>query len=544
MENFLTLKLLDYFRSVFEKLGVDYNIMRKILQVKLTMDNRRVPTIFTQSNAKTDKKKEGNQFLKSLWLYGLFGLVLVPFILVGENYLFQMSIVFSIAMFIIMTSMISDFSSVLLDIRDKTILQTKPVTQKTISASKLVHIVIYLFFLTGSIMAIPLLVSLFTKGIVFFLIFLVEILFVNLLIIVITALLYLFILRFFDGEKLMDLINYVQIMLSLATIVGYQLVIRSFEFINIDIQVNLDWWQFFLPPMWYAAPFEWILNGHTNMFILIYTALAFIVPIFSIVLYIKLMPSFERNLQKLTAQSGGRKSSHKGSLVAKWICRNSKERTFYRFANTMMKQEREFKLKVYPSLGLAFVLPILLFYNEFRYRTLEEMASTQYYLAIYVCLLIIPTIIMMLKYSGTYKGAWIYQAAPIEHPGPIFKGTLKAFLMKLFLPVYILQCLIFGYIFTVAIVPHLLTVLLSSFVYTVLCFLLLKKALPFSESFKAGQQGEGFTIFILLLLIGPFIGLHYLSSMVPFGIYIYIVLLLLVNYFLWNDRIFKKVKIR
>ncbi|MCL7747357.1 hypothetical protein [Halalkalibacter alkaliphilus] len=540
MENFQTLKLLDYFRKPIEKLGVDYSNMRKILQVKLTMDKRRVPTIFTQSNT----KKEGNQFLKSLWLYALFGLAFIPFILLGDNYLFQMSIVFGIAMFIIMTSMISDFSSVLLDVRDKTILQTKPVDQKTISASKLVHVIIYLFYLTGSIMTIPLLVSLFTKGILFFLVFLIEIIFVNLLIIVITALLYLFILRFFDGEKLMDLINYVQIILSLATIVGYQLVIRSFEFINFDIQVSLKWWQLFVPPLWYAAPFEWVLNGNTDVYILIYTVLAILVPLISIALYIKLMPAFERNLQKLTAQSTGKSSGRKESFIGKWICHSNEERTFFRFANQMMEQEREFKLKVYPSLGLALVLPILLFYNEVRFRSLEEIASSQYYLAIYICLLIVPTIIMMLKYSGTYKGAWIFRTAPIQHPALIFKGTLKAFLVKLFLPIYILQSFVFGFIFSAAIIPHLVAVLLSSFMYTVLCFLSLKKALPFSESFKAGQQGEGFTIFVLLLLIGPLIGLHYVSSMVSFGVYFYIAVLLLVNYFLWSDRTFQRVKIR
>ena len=61
------------------------------------------------------KNKDGNQFSKVVWIYGLYGLMLIPFIVFGDNYIFQMSVVFGIIMFILMTSMIADFSSVLLD---------------------------------------------------------------------------------------------------------------------------------------------------------------------------------------------------------------------------------------------------------------------------------------------------------------------------------------------------------------------------------------------------------------------------------------------
>ncbi|MFZ3579919.1 hypothetical protein [Virgibacillus sp. DJP39] len=55
-----------------------------------------------------------------------------------------------------MTSMISDFSTVLLDVRDKNILSTKPVDKRTISAAKMVHVSIYMSLLTGAFVAVPL----------------------------------------------------------------------------------------------------------------------------------------------------------------------------------------------------------------------------------------------------------------------------------------------------------------------------------------------------------------------------------------------------
>ncbi len=90
MKEFKVLKLLDNFKWLFEKFGVDYPIMRRILQLKLTLDGRRTPTAMVDS---AKKKKEDNSFIKSLWFYIIFGIVLVPIVIFGDNYLFQMSLV-------------------------------------------------------------------------------------------------------------------------------------------------------------------------------------------------------------------------------------------------------------------------------------------------------------------------------------------------------------------------------------------------------------------------------------------------------------------
>jgi len=57
MKDYKTLKFLDKFQNFFRKMGVDYPVMRKILQVKLTMDNRRVPTVFSNGTNSNNKKK-------------------------------------------------------------------------------------------------------------------------------------------------------------------------------------------------------------------------------------------------------------------------------------------------------------------------------------------------------------------------------------------------------------------------------------------------------------------------------------------------------
>lgn len=150
MEDLRLLKFLDVFSKLFERMGIDYPMMRKILTVKLTVDARRAPSLLNSSAKRW--RKDNNLFLKSLWVYALIGLFL-PIVLFSHNFMFQMSLFFGIIMFMVITSMIADFSAVLLDVRDKTILYTKPIDPRTLQAVKAVHVGLYLILLTASLAA-------------------------------------------------------------------------------------------------------------------------------------------------------------------------------------------------------------------------------------------------------------------------------------------------------------------------------------------------------------------------------------------------------
>ncbi|MFY3792280.1 hypothetical protein ACOQFO_11460 [Ureibacillus sp. MALMAid1270] len=527
MEDFRTLKLLDRFERIFTRFGVDYKIMRKILQVKFTMDGRRVPTIFSQNS---NQKEKSNQYVKSLWIYVLFGLFMIPFILMGENYLFQMSLFYGIFTFFVMTSMISDFSSVLLDVRDRNILFTKPVNNKTINTAKFMHIIIYISFLTIALVGIPLIVALINKGIGFFIITLINIILLDFFIVALTALIYLFILRFFDGEKLKDIINYVQIGLSLAILVGYQLLVRSFQFIGQSISIDPDWWQLFIFPIWFAANTEMLLKQNFEMIYTIFTILSIIVPIIVIRLYMKFNPAFEHYLQKLSfhGKAKEKKQNKIGEGLLKIICPSQQERSFFRFASRMMKNEREFKLKVYPSLGFSIVIPFIFILNELQFSSVEGLTTSNSYFSIYFCLIIIPSILVLLKYSGKYKGAWVYSVAPLKQLKPMYSGTIKAFILKLFLPVYVILSIAFIVLFGVRIVPDLIIVFLSACIFAIICFMILKKFIPFAESFDDyNQNSTGMVALGLSLIIIVFAGLHYFSTFYNFGIYIYLAALII-----------------
>jgi hypothetical protein len=538
MKDFYVLKLLDRLKPLFVTLGVDYHKMRRILQIKLIMDGRRVPTVTGNSGKnKSDSEDDGNKFLKSLWFYGFMGLIMIPFVILGDNYIFQMSFVFGILMFMIMTSLISDFSSVLLDIRDKNIIFSKPVESRTLSFAKAIHVFIYMFFLTIALAGPALVAALIRHGLVFFTIFLVQLILIDLFIVVITALLYLLILKFFDGEKLKDIINYVQIGLSITITLGYQLVGRLFSISELKVAFEPKWWQYFIVPVWFGAPFEVIMKGAYSLTFILFSTLAVLVPIISIILYIKLMPSFERNLQKLN-NNVDTKASKGSSGLTNWmlniICSGREEKIFFGFAVNMLRNERDFKLKVYPSLGFAMIFPFIFIFNSLRDGGLQSLASGKSYLNIYFCALFLPTVVLMMKYSGKHEGSWIYKVLPTKNSAPIFKGVLKAFIVKLLVPLYVVEGIVFTAIFGTRILPDLILVFLTMLLFTVLCFAVVKKALPFSQPFEAAQQGDGMVFLPLMLLLGLLAAIHFASTMYAWGIYIYMLVLVLANVVAWK----------
>src|SRR5699024_5449217 len=353
---------------------------------------------------------------------------------------------------------------------------------------------------------------------------------INLFLIAFTGLLYLLILKFFDGEKLKDIINYVQIGLTIIITVGFQFIARVFEFIDIGkIEFTNTWWSYLIPPIWFAAPFEYILKGNREIYIIIYSVMAFIIPLVSIALYTFLMPAFESNLQKLNEVGGMRKNKQRFTdRVAQLICRRKEERSFYRFSTNMLKNEREFKLKVYPNLGFGLVFPFLMLLSFSIGSDFSEVRNSSAYFNIYFISLVISTMVNFLDYSGNYKGAWIYKVMPIDNPEFIYKGAVKAVFMNLFTPLFLIVSIVYLLVFGFRIFPHIVATYINMLLATAIIFKISNQSLPFSKAFETGVRGGIKLMFLSILTIGILFGGHFAFTFIPFfGVCIYIVIVII-----------------
>ncbi|MFR4765903.1 MAG: hypothetical protein ACLUAF_08115 [Paraclostridium sordellii] len=206
MKNFISLKILDKFRFLYEKLGVDYDDMRLILRTKLTIDSRQTSILLNNQQ----NKQYSNQYKIILLLYAFIGFFMMMIMLMNKNTLISMTIYFTMIMFLMLTTFMSDFSSVILDIHDKGILFTRGISLKTLNASKVTHVMIYMIRISIALSGFSLIASI-KYGLIFFLVLLIEILLLNIFIIIVSGLAYLLVLKLFDGEKLKDAISIIQI---------------------------------------------------------------------------------------------------------------------------------------------------------------------------------------------------------------------------------------------------------------------------------------------------------------------------------------------
>ncbi|OPD37300.1 ABC transporter permease [Clostridium botulinum] len=544
MEDFKILKFVDKFKFIYEKLGVNYASMRTILKLKLLMDNRRVPTIY--KDKENDNKK--NTFKKSLLLYGLMGVFLAVFIFIPSPMVVKMSINIGAIMFLIMSTMIADFSSVLLDIRDKNILNTKPLDPKTINAAKTTHILIYITSISGAIAGSTLIGGLIKYKFKFFIIFFFQIILISFFTMFFTAILYYFILKIFDGEKLKDIINYFQIVLSVVLALGYQIIPRVFDFTGVNVNFKIKWWSYLVPPVWFGAPYSLIIEHNNGREYVLLSIMCVAIPIIIFGIYYKfIVPYFEENLQKLDSSIG-----KKGSLEeAKGIrnkrytsifCRDKIENVFFRFSRNMISTERKLKLKLYPTLAFAVIFPFLMLIGSFsKYESVSqafnEFSKGNYYFSIYLSVLMLVASIELLSQSEKYKGSWIYIVLPIDNPGKIQKGALKGFIFRYIFPVFLSVCIIFFIICGLRILPDIIVMFFSMLISIVAVQSLYKKELPFYKDFQSNGEGSITTFLVYGGLTGIFFGLHKLiRSFIEynFAIYIYIGILIIINMILWK----------
>ncbi len=539
MREFYSLRILDRFQGALEAASYDYGLLRKILQVQLTMDSRRVPAILSRTRKGRNNASLGvdhNAFIRSLWFYALLGAIVIPVVMMTRHILFFMSSGMAILMFLVMLSMISDFSSVLLDIRDRTLLATKPVPTKTIAMARTLHIGIYLSLMTAALSAPALVTAIIGHGIAFFLVLAAMLVLMDLLIMALTALFYFLILRYFDGERLKDFINYVQIGLSMMMTIGYQLVGHSFQLFKTHIVFHPAWWQLVIPPLWFGAVFEVLFSHPRGSEVFVLAALALVVPAVVYGLYLRSMPAFERRLEKLAATSKqtGHLSQAWQSMYSTLFCRNPVERQAFVFGAAMMTRERDFKLKVYPMLTMAILFPLIMMVNASPHHLMQGLSSSHWYLSIYFLGLVIPSAVVMMQSSQYYKAAWIYQTTPLPSSALLHKGVLKACLGRLILPVYLVETVIFIAIFGPGIWMNLIVAYAATWLLAVIAVLAAPQNLPFSVPYQMAQQRQTYLFFLFGALSLGFAAIQYAASLVPFGLYGYFVVLVIVTAWSWR----------
>ncbi len=535
MEDFFSLKILDLFRPLFEAFGVEYEKMRLIVNMKLTLDKR-----------KNNSSENKNSLMQSVILYLVIGLVASRIIVMPIDIMTKMTVLFALIFVMLLTCFITDFSSVILDTYDRHIIGITDVKDITLNMAKIVHIIIYISIISLSISAFSILMILMAYNIGFCLLFILCMILMDFLLIMMTSVIYYLLIKIFKGEKLKDVLNLFQIFMIFVFSIMYYFITSSLSDIQINYTFSINAYDLFIPFMWFASLFCVIFYGKIQTLYIIMAILGIIVPILSILIYIKLTPAFERNLDKLEQVSYNEKDSKSkksfASKLANKICKNNEEKSFFEFIYTNLSRDREFKTRVYPTLASGIIMPLVLLFVTYDrsisiMEYLKSLSTTNNFLNIYLAVILLQNCILLLKYSKEYEASFIYDVLPISKKKNIYSAEFKVIIIKLFVPIFIIIGIPYLILFKAKFIVHLLIAFVSTIFISMGTFRVNDKSLPFSEDYAVTANTSNFLNIIKSIgFVGAAVLLHYLIILkAPYIFSVaYLILLILIMKIIWN----------
>lgn len=533
-KNYLLIKIVMKMRRFYERLGVDFEHFIWILRLKLTLDNRK-QTIQEAMNNKPSKWGAGKQNLLVLGLIGVFMGLLMPMPL---DLYYKVSVLSGMNLFFLVMYMVSDFSTVLLDVNDSTVIMTKPVNPKTMNAARITHIAYYMLSMFMALNAASFVLGTIAYGPLFLLAMVFMMFSLSFLIIFLTTILYSLLLKFFSGEKLKDILNMLQIVLAVITVIGYQLMGRMFEFVELELTVTVKWWSYLLPSSWYAGLFKWVVEGTFTTEYVVMTGLAVMVPlILGLLLKAFILSRYEKYLMKLSIE-GQLVLRKKGPFrfFKEWLMKvfasDHIEFAFMKFTDANLTRDRKLKLLIYPNHVLGLIFPFIMLINFFRgsdgfYATLESLNGGAQYLFLYMASMFLMINFDLVKYSSNGNASVIFDSFPVKNKAVFYRGALKAYYLKFILPSMLFLSVLFGAIFGTTVISGIVLINVMTVLAMVLKGFVAGIFVPFtSEMGTTGNKNLG-AAFAMMAVMGAIAGGHYLLlKMNPLFIWVAIVVAL------------------
>lgn len=518
------LAIISLFNPLWKKMGVNVVQLRAILDVKLKMDDRR-PNAYTSMRQQQQNKPRKNGSWAIVLVSLLMGFFYLFIFMLGGNLLLQFFLWFSIFMVMMSITLISDFTSVLIDVKDNYVILPRPVNDKTVVVSRLLHIMIHISKIVGPLAAPAFVYVAIRYGIGPGCWFGVMVLLLSVFCIFLINAVYLVALKLTTPQRFKEILNYLQIVFSIIVFATYYLAPRLIK--NTDLaQLNLaDYpWVNFVPTYWFARAHLGVSELNFGGLNLLYIALAILVPFLSLWLVVRVFaPSFNRKLAMLSGSepetvkkevkvSSGKKPLYK--TLARLSSKNRLERLSFELVWMITGRSRDFKLKVYPSLAYVIVYFAYFLFSGKQGSPAQAWASlpetNMFILLIYISSFVFITAISNIMYSDKFKAVWVYYAAPVKTPGELLMGAFKATLVKFFLPFYIFIALFSLGVWGIKILPDLLLGFVNVVLINLLFASIYLRKLPFSSELNIKQGAGTFLKSLLILAIPGVIGFaHY-----------------------------------
>lgn len=522
------------FSWIWKSSAVDNQHLKAIVDTKLILDERRV-NAFNKGQTE-DKRDKMQKYV--IWINFLFGLFFAYFLYLFNHPHTAYTVMFTIIIVFLMMTLITDFTDVLIDVRDNYTIIPTPVSSQTITLSRLIHITLYLSNLIVPYVVPSLIYTVIKYGIWASLLFLfcallavaVSIIFVNIT--------YMILLKFANPEKFKDIIGYFQIAFIVVILLGYYTIPYVIDFEQFkDVDITDRWWHVLFPGNYIAAPFRYLADSFSTQYILYFigclgvvlTGIYMIVFVLGKDLNEKLLGmNYAGNNEDDLGQVS---SSNLSQRIADKLFKDPVERASFVWGWIMTSRSRDYKVKTYPMFAFA---PAVFIYMLFSMGSSDDEAITvmeriseggNEMLLIYLVLMSVLTPLGNTAYSDNFKAAEIFKALPLDKAGMIMRGIAYHTIIKYGVPMYLVTSIIVIYIWGATAITSLIIGAINIFLVSCATVLFLTKSMPFANAWQNQSKGSNLTNAFILMFAAGIIGtIHYFLLKDPIIICVYCVI--------------------
>lgn len=530
-------------KGLWRILGADVDHLNAILKVKLKMDDRK-PLGMGRSQNK--QKKKANYTSTVTFLLNLFVgvMYILPMATFKDPYM-ALFVLYTMLMVLLTFGLISDFSNVLVDTRDKLIIFPKPVNDRTVFLSRMLHISIYFLRSIFPMSLAPWIMWSILHGWNAAVWFPVPMLLLSFMCLFFVLGCYLLVLKLSKPARFKDIIGYFQIVFSILIFTTYYFMPRmsnSEMFMNFTID-SVAWIRF-TPSYWLASCWYWV-DPHSAVlhgtkwysiaavflpFVMLWVTVKFFAP--SFIKKISAIDGVEVETKtKRVIYNGKQKLYQRLSGI---VNRNDAAKAGFALAWLQTARSRSFKMRVYPGFAYVFVYFFYIFLgNDVPISQMfERMAETKAHLfLLYITSFVILNAVNYMNMTDQYKAAWVYYSSPLPVPGKLMGGAFKAMWFKFYFPFMVFVSAFVLYVWGTDVIIDIILATVNVTIYVLILMYINNRYLPFSmpEHIKSNAGKTIFRMIFAMLFMGTMGAAHYF---LPF-IWLKILLLILASIFMW-----------
>lgn len=534
-------KMLGPIVSGLARLGVDDRQYRILLVTSLRVDFRGSAQVLSLP------RRETSPLGTALAIYALYSLMLsfLAFVLPAELYA-RIILVFGMA--ILGMVMLIDFGVTLVVPGDIGIVGWRPVSSRTYFAARLTNALFYIVIFSLALHLIPSLFGMFSKGssVAFPIVFLPSALLGSLFTAGVVAASYAALLQLFRQERFRDVVNYFQIALMILFVVASQLFPRLEGSIlrgrmgEAAGGTAWSWWDA-VPPRWFAAPVEMLLDGPSARTLLLSVAAV----LSTVALFVALVRTLSLSYLERIGEAGipsakpvERRSRPRwlGPLL-RCFFRSPEERALFDFVRKLLARDRQVRLRLYPTLTFVLLpaLPLLLERNGGSPGSpFGGDSAFSVFLPLFTLGMLPAVLLAYLPFSGESQGEWIFELTGFEKPSRVAAAIKKCLVLYFFLPLALAMVAFFAFFWGLANAAGIvLFALLCGLLLLEMLFMLFFRGVPFTRPMASGRSAAGLGyVLVAFPVIGLFVGLAHFFLKTPGQLLLAVLILLPVVFLL------------